>query len=307
MRAHFLVPVAAVILSLLMGAAAAGQPPGGGKKPKPPDEEKEILKQIEEAYKAPREVYDDVRKELRKAYQRPSAEREAEVFKEIRRLFLPTPEQEAAILREIRLAYQQPSAEQEQRILQAIDRADRLPLGAVPPSVQASQAEKLFRKLEASGDGLLSPAELPDALRSEHARWDANRDGFIDPDEYWAYYQGRLRLLSEGVASGQIQLKPGLVPLGPDRIPAARGAPRPAIYRAGQLPPGLPDWFMKTDADGDGQLGLYEWKKSGRPLEQFVALDRNDDGFVTLAELMRHLAEQPRDRPAGASSPASRR
>jgi hypothetical protein len=307
MRAHLLVLVAAVILNLFVGTAA-GQPPGEGKKPKgPPDEEKEILKQIEEAYKAPFEVYDDVRKELRKAVQEPSAEREAKVFKEIRRLFLPTPEQEAAILREIRLAYQQPSAEQEQRILRAIDRADRLPLGVVPPSVQASQAEKLFRKLEVSGDGLLSPAELPDALRSERARWDANRDGYIDSDEYWAYYQGRLQLLSEGVASGQIQLKPGLVPLSPDRAPAAREAPRPAVNRAGQLPPGLRDWFMKTDADGDGQLGLYEWKRSGQPLEQFAALDRNDDGFVTIAELMRYLAEQARDRPEGASSLPPRR
>jgi hypothetical protein len=48
----------------------------------------------------------------------------------------------------------------------------------------------------------------------------------------------------------------------------------------------LPDWFTKLDRDGDGQVGLYEWPKD-RPLQQFLDMDRNGDGFITIEEAMR--------------------
>src|SRR5262249_49079078 len=41
------------------------------------------------------------------------------------------------------------------------------------------------------------------------------------------------------------------------------------------------------DTDNDGQIGLYEWKASGRPIETFLAMDRNKDGFLTIDEIMR--------------------
>lgn len=262
-------------LLLLGPAPGIGQYPRPGEKPlpqlpnrpKPLDEEKELLNQIKEAHKAPFEVPQDILKELRKAYQQPSPEREAKIFKEIRRLYLPTPEQEVAILRAIRRAYQQPSAEQEERLFQEIGTAKRLPEGTVPPSVQVEQAGKLFRKLDLNGDGLLNYDEMSDAVRSERGRWDTNRDGFIDRNEYWAYYQGRLRSLAEAVTQ----------------------EPRPVVYHAGKLPPGLPNWFVKLDTDGDGQVGLYEWKLSGRPFQEFEGVDRNGDGFLTAEELLRYL------------------
>ena len=46
---------------------------------------------------------------------------------------------------------------------------------------QAGQAEKLFRRLDRNGDGVLSADEMPDTLRNERFRWDANRDGAIPP------------------------------------------------------------------------------------------------------------------------------
>lgn len=275
-----------VILMLLAGfAEGVGQPPAGeGKSPKgPPDEDKEILSQIKDAYKAPFEVHEDVLKELRKAYQQPSAEREAKIFKELRRLYQMTERQEAAILREIRQAYERPSAEQEERIFREIAKADRLPPGAVSPSAQVDKTQKLFAKLDQNGDGVLQPQELPETLNRERGRWDADRNGLVNLDEYWAYYQDRLRGLSEQVAAGKIDL--GLKQGGP--APAGGEEAR----TTGQMPQGLPGWFVKFDSDRDGQIGLYEWKKSGRSLDEFKRMDRNNDGLLTVEELLRYLKD----------------
>ena len=71
------------------------------------------------------------------------------------------------------------------------------------------------------------------------------------------------------------------------------------VFRAGKWPAGVPDWFIRLDADGDGQVGLYEWKTSGRPLAEFVRMDRNGDGFITMPELLFYLAPQAKGRPEG--------
>jgi Ca2+-binding EF-hand superfamily protein len=49
----------------------------------------------------------------------------------------------------------------------------------------------------------------------------------------------------------------------------------------------LPDLFDSVDSDQDGQVGLYEWKKSKRGLADFRKIDRDSDGFLTPAELVR--------------------
>lgn len=49
----------------------------------------------------------------------------------------------------------------------------------------------------------------------------------------------------------------------------------------------LPDLFDSVDSDQDGQVGLYEWKKSKRGLADFRKIDRDGDGFLTPTELVR--------------------
>lgn len=62
---------------------------------------------------------------------------------------------------------------------------------------------------------------------------------------------------------------------------------RPTVYRAGKLPKGLPPWFEQLDTDKDGQIGLYEWRKAGKSLEEFAEIDANGDGFITFEEALR--------------------
>jgi Ca2+-binding EF-hand superfamily protein len=149
--------------------------------------------------------------------------------------------------------------------------------------------DDLFRRQDQNGDGLVNYDEMPEPLRAERDKWDANRDGFIDLNEYRVYLQGRMRQLAgEGGADFG---RPGI---GPDGLPIEEER-KPVVYRFGKLPPELPAWFAEFDTDKDAQIGLYEWRQSGRPLQEFRAMDRNDDGFLTAEEVLRLLAKQTKD------------
>jgi hypothetical protein len=62
------------------------------------------------------------------------------------------------------------------------------------------------------------------------------------------------------------------------------------VYRNDNLPPEL-DWFRQLDVDRDGQVGLYEWKASGRPISEFDKRDLNGDGFITPEEVLKYEAK----------------
>jgi Ca2+-binding EF-hand superfamily protein len=142
----------------------------------------------------------------------------------------------------------------------------------------AGMAESAFRKLDANGDGFLNFDEMTESLKAEKDKWDTNKDGFIDINEFKAYLQARMQQITgdggdgSGVADAEVE--------------KAEEDKKPVVYRAGKLPKELPSWFAELDTDQDAQVGLYEWKKSGRSLDEFFAMDRNGDGFLTIEEVL---------------------
>jgi hypothetical protein len=148
----------------------------------------------------------------------------------------------------------------------------------------------LFQRFDRNGDGVLNHDEMPDDLRAERNAWDRDENGFIDPTEFTDYFRARMDYLREerGGSSGA----PRDGPLWPQQDES-----RPVVYRAGRLPQGMPPWFAQLDRDADAQVGLYEWKSSGRPITEFEGMDRNDDGFLTIAEVLRFTASPPSQGP----------
>jgi Ca2+-binding EF-hand superfamily protein len=82
-------------------------------------------------------------------------------------------------------------------------------------------------------------------------------------------------------------------PGGPGRNgPATRAPSDGRPYRALE---DVPDQYRSYDKDGDGQIGLYEWPRER--IRDFLALDTNDDGFLTLSELRKAPSGGNREEP----------
>jgi Ca2+-binding EF-hand superfamily protein len=157
-------------------------------------------------------------------------------------------------------------------------------------------AEVQFRRLDRNGDGLLNWDEMPEDLRAQRDTFDKNKDGSIDLAEFKEYMKSRATQWRAENGGGN---RGGAAPTGTQPIIITEPPPtaeeeetKPVVYRTGKLPKEAESFFRQYDKDGDGQIGLYEWKNSGQPLEIFFAMDRNGDGFVTVEEYLRYLADQ---------------
>ncbi|MCI0683860.1 MAG: hypothetical protein L0Y71_17275 [Gemmataceae bacterium] len=149
------------------------------------------------------------------------------------------------------------------------------------------EAAKVFRHIDADGDGLLANDEIPMALRDSLGRWDIDRDGRISAPEYLEYFGRRFEYLRQDIAAG-IMAPPR------SRVVESLNDERPRVFRAGKLPRELPSWFVELDQDRDGQVAMWEWRRqkgaSGKALiEEFRGIDRNEDGFMTPEEALRHV------------------
>lgn len=82
---------------------------------------------------------------------------------------------------------------------------------------------------------------------------------------------------------------------------------RSALERVTSEYKNLPDWFARSDVDGDGQLLMSEyateWPES--KINEFLALDRNGDGVVTAAECIAAIQNGFKPGAVASSRPAA--
>jgi EF hand len=160
------------------------------------------------------------------------------------------------------------------------------PAPAVARDVEA-EARDEFARMDVDKNGSLSVEEILLAgrrgrnLYDERAKWDANKNGTIELPEYIEYAKARQAQRDNGG-------NPTPLPAIPDPVKPIEENKRPTVYRTGKMPKELPAWFEEADKDKDGQVGLYEWKASGKPINEFMAMDLNGDGFLTVEEVLRY-------------------
>lgn len=78
---------------------------------------------------------------------------------------------------------------------------------------------------------------------------------------------------------------------------------RPEVVRHDNLPKTAPNFWQAFDTNHDAQLSLFEWRTGGKSVEEFVALDVNQDGQLVLDEYADGVAAEV-IRPAPAPSPS---
>jgi hypothetical protein len=148
-------------------------------------------------------------------------------------------------------------------------------------------AQTLFKQFDHRGGGMLSADDVSETLRREIAHWDLDHNGFIDYEEYKAYFLARVNWLA---AKLKLRLElPGNMKRAPAKPTDEPEEPPLDPSAMPKLPDGLPEWYRRVDKEHDGQVTLSQWREAGLPPLDFRRLDRNDDGFVTVDEVLRHL------------------
>jgi len=135
------------------------------------------------------------------------------------------------------------------------------------PGDTAGDAGRVFRVLDRDGSGVLEAGEWTDHLRTNIRGADKDGNRRVDASEYRTYYEGRVMEAVEAATK-------------------AATAPKPGAAAAGGK---LPTWFTALDTDGDGQVGLYEWRAGNRPVAEFTAMDLDGDGVLPRDEYLRYV------------------
>ena len=156
------------------------------------------------------------------------------------------------------------------RYIARYGRAHRLQLmlAPTPPPVEASAEPPLFQPAAAKGALQSSPtAVLPDSMKLDENEEDPDAaDADADP-------------------SAAAPATPTLPRLG---LKGGRLVPRKFFVSPRSLPPGVPQWFLLRDADGDGQVSMAEFAPTPSPADllEFARYDTNHDGVITAEEAL---------------------
>lgn len=198
----------------------------------------------------------------------------------------------------------------------------------LPPTVNTNQpiektydprvverVQRALRENDANGDGVIDAEELkkqnwsnPPADES-----DLNRDGKLSKHELAERYAKRYANTPPPPANQpQASAEPPKTDSSKDgsrdsrdrdrgrdsRSSGSSGSSSSALAAAKKvgrfltaterLPKGLPDWFLRNDADGDGQIGMVEYAASwsDTTAAEFEKYDLNGDGIITPDECL---------------------
>jgi len=155
-----------------------------------------------------------------------------------------------------------------------------------------------MRQYDKNKNGVLERDEWMQ-MRGSWRDADTNGDGIITLDELTAklgqYSQPGSPAASSGSSSSSGPSRPSGPPSASSGPPASAGrdsaAKKSYRFRSPQerLPQGLPEWFVRKDADGDGQVTMAEYSQawSDSLAEEFAKYDLNGDGVITPEEALK--------------------
>ncbi len=150
-------------------------------------------------------------------------------------------------------------------------------------------AEALLRQYDKNKNNVLEKDEWMQ-MKSTWRDSDANGDSIITLDELSAKIGGFSR--SRPTASGNSSGSSGpAVSSGGGANTTSKKSYR-FLSPHERLPGGLPDWFVRKDADGDGQVTMAEYSRSGwsdSMADEFVKYDRSGDGIITPEECLKAM------------------
>lgn len=142
------------------------------------------------------------------------------------------------------------------------------------------EADKLFRVLDRNGDGVLSADEFTAKLQENRLQADIDGNGRIDKDEYRAHFLRRTAVGADAIVAKAAAEQNG-------------GKTTATTNKAA-----APSWFAELDADKDGQIALYEWRKAGRAINLFLEMDLDSDGLLTKEEYQRYVRQKEKEEAA---------